>query len=387
VRVLIVHNRYRYPGGEERHIDLLEQGLTAAGVTVRRHERASSELVGSFRERVRLAGGLVYRPAARRELHRILAAWPADIVHFHNILPWFTPAALHAARRAGAGVVLTAHNYRFACPAGTLLRGSRVHEDCIEGSSLWCGLRNSRDSRVESAAYGVALEVHRRLRFLSSWVDAVVTPSDFLRRMLARFGFPSERIHTVAYGVPIEPPATYRPEHVLYAGRLSAEKGVATLIAAAERNRDIPLVVAGDGPLADYVRGHSGGAVKYVGHLDSDGVATLRNRAAFTVVPSEWYEVLPFAAIESIAAGRPAVATRVGGLPEIVSDGENGYLVPPGDPRFLAETMRRLWSDHALGERLGTNGWRTANERFSLRCQTSTLIDLYASIRERGRAT
>ena len=143
MRVVIAHNRYRSVGGEEHHVDLLVEWLLEAGLEVRRFEVASPT-EASIGERLKVGATLTYRPAGARLMRGILAREKPDIVHFHNVFPLLTPAAMHEAHRYGAAVVLTVHNYRFACPSGTLLRNGRVHEDCIEGSSLLCGLRNSR---------------------------------------------------------------------------------------------------------------------------------------------------------------------------------------------------------------------------------------------------
>ena len=121
-------------------------------------------------------------------------------------------------------MVLTAHNYRFACPGGTLLRGGRIHEDCVEGSSLACALRDPRGAPAESVAYGAALEIHRRLGFLERWVDAFIAPSAFLGRMLVRAGIPEQRVHVIPCGLPFFEQATQPCNYAVYAGRLSEER-------------------------------------------------------------------------------------------------------------------------------------------------------------------
>ena len=379
MRVLIAHGAYRHSGGEERHVSLLEEGLLRAGVELTTYQ--PGPVADDLATKVRLAAGLVYRPAAARRLAAELERRPADVVHFHNLMPLLTPAALRAAKRSGAAVVWTVHNYRFACPAGTLLRNGEVHDDCIEGSSLACGLRNARGSRIESAAYGLAIELQRRLRLLERWVDAYVAPSRFVARMLVRAGFPSERIHVIPYGVPTGRAAAGKPAHAVYAGRLAPEKGVPTLLAAARLAPNVPLVVAGDGPLAGVVRDGAAGHIRYVGGLDPAEVAGLFTTSSFAIVPSQCHDNLPFAAIEPVAAGVPVVASRVGGLPEIVEHGVNGLLVPPGDPAALAEAMRSLWCDPDRTARLGTEARRIAVERFSLSRQVDRLLDLYDGLR------
>ncbi len=201
LRVLIAHNRYHEVGGEERHVELLERGLAEAGVDVLRFERDSGELDGSVIRKAVAGLVLTYRPGAGG-IRQVLREWRPSVVHFHNIWPLLTPSALRAAKRSGAAVVLTAHNYRFACPGGALLRDGLLHEDCIEGSSLLCGLRNPRESRFESLAYGLALEIQRRLGMLRRWVDAFVAPSEFMARMLVRSGLPRDRVHVIPHGLP-----------------------------------------------------------------------------------------------------------------------------------------------------------------------------------------
>src|SRR5581483_3158470 len=165
MRVLLVHNRYRSTGGEERHVDLLEEWLPSAGIETQRFEVISPTEPSWFAQ-FRMGAGLAYRPSGARLLRQAIEITAPDVVHFHNIFPLLTVSAIREAKRAGLPAVLTTHNYRFACPSGTLLRSGRRHDDCVEGSSLLCGLRNSRGVWTESIAYGMALEIQRRLRLL-----------------------------------------------------------------------------------------------------------------------------------------------------------------------------------------------------------------------------
>ena len=308
----------------------------------------------------------------------MIEEWKPDVVHFHNIWPLLTPSALRIAKRRNAAVLLTAHNYRFACPGGMLLRDGAVHQDCIEGSSLVCALRNPRNSFAESLAYGIALEVQRRLRMLERWVDAFVAPSTFMAQMLVRAGLPEKRVHVIANGLPpsIEPRALGRS--ALFFGRLSAEKGARTVLEAARLAPDIPVVIAGAGPLEPEVRA---APVNYLGRLNQQGLARALDGAAFSLAPSECYDNQPFAVLEAFAAGRPVIATRIGGLPEIVRDGVTGLLVSPHSPAELAGAMRRLLLDPNLTRELGTNALHDAREKFSLATQVTKIVALYEETR------
>lgn len=380
MKVLIVHNRYRHAGGEERHLDLLETSLATRGVSVERFERDSTLLELSLAARLHVAATLTYRRGAEHEFARFLASSQPDVVHVHNIWPLLTPAVLRAASRSGAAVVMTMHNYRFACPAGTLLRGGKVHEDCIDGSSLRCGLRNARGRWAESLAYGIAMELQRRLCLLERWVDRFIAPSEFVRGMMVRAGLPEDRISVVRYGVPIDeeqPPVAGGAGGFLYAGRLSPEKGVEVLLAAAQLAPELPLAVAGSGPLEGWLRAEAPPSLAVLGSLGRHELAVLRRRCLMAVQPSICYEVSPFATMEALAGGRGVVASRIGGLPELVEDGVTGLLVEPGDPVAFAEAMKTVWSEPARAREFGANGRRRAEQEFALESQTGRIIGVY----------
>jgi glycosyltransferase involved in cell wall biosynthesis len=379
VRVLLVHNRYRDSGGEERHVDLLEMWLAETGVDVRRFEVQSPD-EPSLLERVKLGLTLSYRPAGSILLREALFRERPQVVHFHNIFPLLTPAAMREARRYGARVVHTVHNYRFACPAGTLVRNGRIHDDCVEGSSLLCGIRYARGIWSESLAYGIALEVQRRLRLMHRWVDAYVAPSNFVARMLVRAGYPGGRIHTIQHGTPIDDTPSPPGEFALYAGRLSREKGVETLVEACRLAPDVPVVFAGDGPLASLVQDQAGGSITYVGRIKPQKVAQLRRAARFTIAPSNCFEVQPFGVLESMASGRAVVASDLGGLAEIVTADVTGLLVPPADAVALASAITTLWSDKARATEMGAAAWDYARVCFSPGKQAHRLLELYEGL-------
>ncbi len=378
MKVLLVHNAYRDRGGEERHLDLLEQGLQAVGVSTRRFVVDSRELaeygVGA---RARTAGLMAFNPRAARAIQPTLEEWRPDIVHAHNLFPVLTPSVLRATRRMGVATILTAHNYRLFCPAGTLTRRGVVHSDCIRGSSFLCGVRGARPTLPESLAYGVAVALQRRLKLSLRWTNAIVTPSRALRETLISAGFPSTALHHIANGVPVHEFVARPREHVLFAGRLSREKGLETLVAAARLIPEIPMKIAGDGPLRGAL-GRTPPNVELLGWVDPERLQKLRSSSALEIVPSVSQDILPYAALESLAAGTPVLASRIGGLPEIAA-GPAGETVPAGDAGALAASMRAWWARSSEPD-YGRGAAEVARSRFSLDGQTRELVALYGRV-------
>src|SRR5829696_8367310 len=363
--ILLLHNRYRVPGGEERAVaDLAWLIRTELGEEAEILERDSA-LLG----RARAALGLLRGGLEPEDVAAAVRRTRARVVHAHNVQPTLGWRALAAARDAGARVVLHLHNYRLVCAVGTCFtRG----EDCTRchGRNTLPGVRlNCRgDSRAESATYGAGLALWQRR--LAASADAFVVPSAFALRRLEQLGAPlggRARVIASVQRAFAERSRAADGSYALYAGRLSPEKGVADAIAAC-RLAGVPLVVAGDGPEAGALRAaagdhrvaapHAGAgcgrsvaasapAVRFTGRVDATELADLRAGAAVALVPSRYEEILPLAALEAMAAGLPVVASRAGGLAELVPE---AGLHPPGDVAALADRIQALWGDAAAGE-------------------------------------
>jgi glycosyltransferase involved in cell wall biosynthesis len=367
--ILLLHNRYRVPGGEERAVEdlawLIREQL---GEEVEVLERDSGALSEAQAAAGLLSGGL--RPA---EVGEAVRRTGARVVHAHNVNPTLGWRALAAARAAGARVVLHLHNYRLVCAVGTCFtRG----EDCTRchARNTLPGVRlNCRGGSVaESAAYAASLALWQER--IAAQAHRFLVPSAFALRRLRELGAPVDDRASVLWSVQrtfAGRSAAASGRHVLYAGRLSQEKGVADAVAAC-RSAGLPLVVAGDGPQEAELRALAAdGDVRFVGRVGSAELAELRREAAVAVVPSRYAEILPLAALEAMAAGVPVVAARSGGLAELVP--EEG-LHPPGDPLALAARLRRLWGDAAAGER----GLAVVRERCAPQAVARALAAAYA---------
>jgi glycosyltransferase involved in cell wall biosynthesis len=341
MRVLVVHNRYRSEGGEERSVELQAAALRAAGVPHAVLERSSAALSRPTAALALLRGGSEEDDvrAAVRELE-------GNVVHVHNMLPSFGPRALEAARDEGAAVVLHLHNLRLFCAIGVAARDGGPCFRCHHRNTLPGLMLNCRGSIPEAAVYAAALARHQPAVFRN--VDRFVVPSEYARGQAALLGVPPDRIDVLPHYLPAQAFAERSRAadagYALVAARLAPEKGIDTAIEAAAL-ADIPLRVAGEGPateelveLANLV----GGQVDFIGRQDRAGIERELAGAAMVLMPSRYHEFSPYSALEAMAAGVPVIASRLGGLPELIGAER---CVPPNDPHALAARMRNLWTD------------------------------------------
>ena len=374
MRVLVVHNRYRVKGGEERAVDLHLAALEAARVEHGALMRDSDSAGRLHAARSMVAGGDEAADVAYavRELG-------ADVVHAHNIWPLIGARALEAARGAGAGVVMHLHNYRLFCAIGTCFRDGAPCFRCRRRLTVPGLVLNCRDSLPEAAVYAYALARHQPA--LLDAVDRFVTPSASAAGRLEKLGVPREMLRVVPHYVPPEALAERSSAdaggYALFVGRLSPEKGVAVAMEAAAA-AGVPLRVAGDGPLEHELRAAAPPGVELLGRVDEHELRELYAGAAMAVVPSLGEETFGFFALEAMAAGLPVIASRAGALPEIVGE---PHCVPPGDAAALALRMKALWRASTARAAEGEEGIARARESFGRERFARALLSIYEEIR------
>jgi glycosyltransferase involved in cell wall biosynthesis len=374
MRVLVVHNRYRLEGGEERAVELQLAALRRAGIPHALLEHSSGEVSRSAAARALLRGGRdeddVY--AAARELG-------ADVVHVHNMLPLFGPRSLAAARDAGARVVLQLHNLRLFCAIGVAARDGGPCFRCHHRFTLPGLALNCRGSLPEAAVYAAALARHQPAVLRT--VDSFVVPSRYAAAQVAELGLPADRVRLVSHYLPESAFAHHSRAdeglHALVAARLSPEKGIDTAIEASAQAA-VPLRIAGEGPERaelEALAERLGAPVKFLGRLDREALGRELAAAAMLLLPSRYHEFAGYAALEAMAAGVPVVVSALGAPPELAGEERS---VPPNDPEALAVRMAELWDSPDLRGREGDALLARANDGHGERAYLRSLLSVYA---------
>lgn len=361
--VVLVHERYREAGGEDRVFADEAALLRAHGHRVVTFQADNREIDGM--SPAALARDTLWNADAYHRLRARIRAEGATVVHIHNTFPLLSPAVYRAARDEGAAVVQTLHNYRLLCPNALLFHDGSPCERCVGRAFAWPGVLRGcyRGSRGVTAAVAGMVAVHRKLGTWTRDVDAYVALSEFARRKFVEGGLPEEKLF-VRPNYLLDDPGVgaHRGGFALYAGRLSAEKGIGTLMRAwAELDGRMPLKVVGSGPMEALVTAGIPG-VEWLGPRPHDEVLRLMRDASLLVFPSECYENSPLALVEAFATGLPVLAADGGVAGEMVRTHAAGLVFTPGDADALAVLAERMLEAEAGRRRMGLSA-RAAFER------------------------
>lgn len=412
MRVLQINKFFFQFGGVERYMFGLSDLLRSHGHDVdffaMRHPRnlpsaQSSYFVSHIEYRnttwfrklrwlPRTIGKTVYSFESKRRLRALVRARRPDVAHVHLISHQISPSILDVLRDERIPTVQTVHEYKLVCPSYHLYLHDRheICERCLGGRYYHAVLQRCLHGSLAGSGLAAAAQyIHRGLKLYEKNIDLFLAPSQFLADKLVEGGLPPDKIRVRPLWIDYE---TYEPRYepgpyLMFFGRLSPEKGLMTLLRAMAEMPDVPLRVVGEGPerpvLGEWIRSRGLTNVTFEGFQDGARLRELIRGGALTVLPSLWYENSPLAVYESHASGKPVVASRIGGIPELVDDGATGYLVDPGDVRQLVARIRSLLSDPATCESMGRRG----RDRLANMCNDhyAGLTALYDEARAAGR--
>jgi glycosyltransferase involved in cell wall biosynthesis len=255
MKIFLIHNRYRQPGGEDTVFEA-EKALL---------ERHGHEVVTFVEDNARLEGfnplkvavNAIWSREAQRNIRKWIEQTRPDVIHFHNTFLRISPAAYYVVKDLGLPVVQTLHNYRLICPGALLMRDGKVCEDCLRKIVPWPGVVHGcwRNSRSGTTVVTAMLTFHNVLRTWENQVDVYITLTEFARKKFVQGGLPEEKIVVKPNFVHPDPgDGEHKGNFALFVGRLSAEKGILTMLSAWRLFKSVPLKVVGDGPLMAEVK-------------------------------------------------------------------------------------------------------------------------------------
>ena len=359
MRVLTVNKFYYHRGGDCTAVFSTEQLLRSKGhetaiFSVKHPQNEPSAWKDYFPENVSFSFSgmsdkisttmrIFHSLEVSRKFNRLLSDFKPDIVHLHNIHSYISPIVAQIAHKRGIRVVWTLHDYKLICPTYICLREGRICEDCFSKKYMVFRNKCMKDSNIASFLAWMEASYWSRKK-LSRITDMFISPSHFLKEKMIEGGYSPEHITVLHNFLPKKMSASAEKDnYYCYVGRLSAEKGVDTLLEAASKLPYNLKIIGGGALLDSYKNKYRHGHIEFLGQMKPEELYPIVQKARLLVVPSVWYENNPFSIIEALCMGTPVLGAHIGGIPELITEGENGFLFSPGNIIEQQEKIRECF--------------------------------------------
>ena len=383
MKILMVHNFYQQPGGEDKSFLtealLLENyGHQVIKYTVHNDDINNTNLL-------QLGINTIWNKKVYREIRKIIKENKIQLVHFQNTFPLISPAGYYAAKKEGAGVIQSIRNYRLICLNGLFHRDGMICENCINKKIPWPGIVHKcyRNNRMASSVVAAMLTFHRLKNTWPNMVDGYIALTNFVKKKCVEGGMPAHKIFVKPNFVYPDPHFSHHSRaFALYVGRLSHGKGIATLLKAWESLENIPLKIIGHGPMSEEVKRSmlDNSNIEWLGQQSVEEVYDYMGKAKVLVFPSEWYETFGRVTIEAFAKGTPVIVSNLGAIRESVDHERTGFYFRAGDHLDLIDKVRRIFSDHETYAKMQLEARKEYEIRYSAEKNYEMLMAIYNRI-------
>jgi glycosyltransferase involved in cell wall biosynthesis len=379
-KILSCHNYYLYRGGEDQSFEDEVELLRSRGHEVVTWTQNSQTIQSS----VQVARGLIWSQKSYSAIREIIDREKPELVHFTNTFPLISLAGPAAAKDAGLPVVASIRNYRPVCAGAYFLRDGKVCEKCLTGNLGTLPAiyhRCYRDSYLSSIALAGTIAYQKWTRAWERSIDVFYSPSEFARLKLIEGGFPADRFMAKPNFVAKNPDVgDGTGNYLLFAGRLSPEKGLSTILDAWNQESLLPnLHIVGEGPelpLAEEAAKRDP-RIQVFGKLPHAQLLVKMGEATAIMITSLWYETFGRTIVESFSKGTPVIASNLGAMAELVRDGITGVKFEAGDARSLIDAVQRLTKQHTDLASIRSNCRREFEERYTPEANYKQLIAIY----------
>jgi glycosyltransferase involved in cell wall biosynthesis len=382
MKVVMIHNRYKYHGGEDAVFQAESAMLTRYGHSVEELVFDNKEIQSTW-DKILLVVRGIYNSKSAAELEKVILRFKPDIIHVHNFFPLASPSIFFAAKRYGIPLVITLHNYRLICPSATLYFNGRIYEENIHKLFPLNAIVNGvyRNSKLQTAGLALITTVHNLIGTWRNKVSKFIVLTNFAK---GKFIDSALRVRENQFIVKpnfVEDPGysnNEREDFFLVVGRLSEEKGIATILEAIEHG-SFKVIFIGDGPLKDRVLEATArnANIQYLGFQNKSVILEYLRRCKALLFPSVWYEGFPITILEAFSTGTPIVASRLGSMAEVVTDQVNGLHFEVGSAQDLTTKVHLLNGNANLVARLGANARKTYEDLYTPEKNSKLLLDIY----------
>lgn len=330
---------------------------------------------------------IIHSKKNKKVMEQALEDFKPDIVHVNLFQRHLTYSVIEAVKEKNIPIVYTAHDLQAVCPASAMLCSGKICEKCLNGSKFNCFKNNCvKNSKLKSLLSSIEATRYKKKKVYDMF-DMIIPPSNFVGEKIKMDGINSkiEVLHNFVDINNFNPNNNNDKKYVFFFGRLSVEKGIINLLQAFSMQSEGNLYIAGDGPEKDNIKkyiadNHLSGRVKMLGFLSQSEVKKYISNSSFVVVPSIWYENCPYSILETFAMGKPVIGSKIGGIPELIKDGQNGYLYEYNDINKLSKLINKMFLDENLRIQMGQHSREIAEKNYSIDIYYEHLIEIYTRL-------
>lgn len=382
MKVLLIHNKYKEPGGEDQVFSAERELLLRYGHEVEELIFNNND-IRTVIDKLLSGFKIIYNPLSARMLRGKIEEFNPDVIHVHNFVPLASPSIFLVAKKYNIPVVLTLHNYRLICPGYTLFHNNTIYEKSIGTvfplDAILKGVY--RNSCLQTGAIVMMTALHEMMGTWKNKVDVYVTLTQFARRKfeMSAISIPANKLVTKPNFIKDQGEGErIREDFFLFVGRLTEEKGIRTLLAATTLG-NFKLVILGDGPLhalvADFAKANPN--VSYMGFQDKVTVMRYMKTCRALIFPSLWYEGFPITILEALCTGTIVIASKLGGMAEIIEDHVNGLHFEAGNEKELVLRIEEVNGLPQYLEALSRTARLAYQNRYTPEHNYSMLLDIY----------
>lgn len=385
-KVLIVHNYYQVPGGEDTVVEneknlLIENGHEVILYTRHNDEIKSKGMLG----KLVLPLETIFSLKTYNKVKQIVKNNNIDIVHVHNTLPLVSPSVYYAARKYNIPVVQTVHNFRLVCPGATFTRDNKICEECVN-KGLICAIKNKcyRNSFIQSLVSVINLGFHRIMGTYKK-IDGYIALTEFNKSKLSTL-VESNKIFVKPNFVDFENKdivSIDKRKYFLYLGRIDKLKGIDLILKAWKDIKDEELYIVGTGPFEEdakrYVNSNNMKNVKFLGFRNKDEVKQILNKAKALIIASQWYEGFPMTILEAFSVGTPVIAGNIGNIKNIIEDRKSGLLFKYDSSEELVDRIEII-KDKQIARYLCRGANETFEKKYNKKINYNQLIEIYNAV-------
>lgn len=384
-KILIVHNYYQIPGGEDIVVANEKQMLEKHGHEVFLYSRNNSEIKKmSIVHRMLLPFIYIFNVKTYLDIKRIIIEKNINIIHVHNTLSLVSPSVYYIAVKYRVPIVQTVHNFRLICPGATFYRDGHVCEDCVKGGLVYAVRYGCyRNNRLQTLICVLNIKIHR-LAGIYKKINYICLTEFNKNKLLLYDKIKPEQIFVkpnfvMDCGSSVM--CEQRKNYIVFAGRLDKSKGTDILLEAWKlmKNRCPKLIICGEGPLEKWCYefiAENQIKAEMLGFIENDEVRKLIAGAKALVLPTQWYEGFPMSIIEAFSVGTPVICSDIGNVGSIVKEGITGCKFEPRSARKLAQAVYRLEDYKSIYE----TTIKEYYENYTQDCNYKYLIKIYRKI-------